>query len=89
MADCADGKTIEDMIFDDQNIERSPWPVCGHKVPRSELVFFTQVFLIFAVIVFCIFRLSVSRSCEEMTVYIAILTSTVTYLLPPPNKTGQ
>jgi len=82
------GTAIEGLVFDADNQERSPWSSpCGSRVPRSEVVFITQICLIFVVVIFCIIQLFLPNiTCEESTIYIAILTSCATYLLPPPQR---
>lgn len=92
-ADEADGSTakgvcVEGLVFDEENKERPPWTSpCGTKVPRSEVVFITQICLIFSVVIFCIIQLSLPNvTCEESTIYIAILSSCATYLIPPPQR---
>lgn len=80
--------TIDDILFDVDNKERSPWASpCGTKVPRSEVIFITQILLILIVTFFCIAKLSFTKiTCEESTVYIALLASCATYLIPPPQR---
>ena len=82
------GIAIGDIVFDTDNKERSPWTSpCGTKVPRTEVIFITQILLIFIVTIFCIVKLSSNKiTCEESTVYIALLASCATYLIPPPQR---
>ena len=81
--------TVSNLVFDENNIERTPWSSpCGSEIPRSEVIFISQISLIFLTVIFCIVRLSLPGiACEESTVYIAILTSCATYILPPPQRT--
>ena len=38
---------IENLVFDDQNQERRSWRFCNNvSLPRSEVMFFAQIFLI-------------------------------------------
>lgn len=85
--DSVDG--LEGFIYDNNRVERKPWPCCGRKVPRSEIVFLIQVVSIFITVCYCVYRVSVSKDCEERTIYISILTATITYLLPPPRVQQQ
>ena len=43
---------IEDIVFDEDNKERSPWQLCGNDIPRTEVVFFVQVFVITTLVFF-------------------------------------
>jgi hypothetical protein len=85
---CGSGAlTPGDLVFESgTDEERSPWPFCGSKVPRSEAIFIVKVALVFTVVAFCIVRLSITESCEESTVYIAVLSGCITYLIPPPQR---
>ena len=86
--DSPKGICIDNLVFDEENKERSPWTSpCGAKLPRSEVIFITQICLLCIVVVFCMVQLLLPGvSCEESTVYIAILTSCATYLIPPPQR---
>lgn len=77
---------LTDFVFDDQNQERRSWKFCNKtSVPRSEVVFFTQIFFIFIFIILCAVKLTLFElSCEESTIWISILSSTVGYILPNP-----
>ena len=55
--DCAgSGAGITDLVFDDQNQERRSWRFCNSRLPRSEVVYFTQV----SIIVYCSFADQIS-----------------------------
>ncbi len=82
------GVCIENIVFDTEGKERAPWPSpCGSKVPRTAFVFIAQICLIFLIVIFCIVQLSRAHiSCEESTIHITILSSSVAYILPPPHS---
>jgi hypothetical protein len=81
--------TVQNIVFNETtNEERSPWTSpCGTTIPRSEVLFITQIVLIFTVTLFCIVKLSLTGvTCEESTVYFSLLASCLTYLIPPPQR---
>ena len=59
------------------------WPVCGQKFPKSEIVFFFQVILVYIVVIVSIVNLSIGQSDEKL--WITLLSSSIGYLLPNPN----
>jgi hypothetical protein len=59
------------------------WSFGGAKVPRAEIVFFTQALIIFIVIVSCIYNLSKGDG-EDGTLWSTLLASCLGYMLPAP-----
>ncbi len=82
MADEADG--VNNIVFDSENQERRSWIIFGKHIPRSEIVFFCQAFLVFFVAIFSAINLSLAKTCEETTAWVAVLSSSVGYMLPSP-----
>ena len=37
------GVGLNDLVFDDENHEQRSWKLCNSRIPRSELVYFTQI----------------------------------------------
>ena len=56
----------------------------GRTCNRSLLVFMCQFFAIVLILACAIVRIMLSTSCEETTTWVAILLSTVCYILPFP-----
>ena len=87
----------QDLVFErkcnnsssNENIinERTPWTVFGYECSRSFLLFVFQCFLICTMVLTSIISLTTSKSCEETTVWVAILSSAVGYILPCPSLT--
>ena len=44
------GGAITDLVFDENNQERRSWRFRNTRVPRSEVVYFTQIFIIVSLI---------------------------------------
>ena len=80
----ADQVDLGNVIFDEQDEERRSWIMCGNHLPRSEIVFFVQTILVFMLVGVSITCLALSDTCEESTVWVAILSSSVGYMLPSP-----
>ena len=77
---------ISNLVFDVNNKNRSQWPFCSNStVPRSEVIFFVQFSIIVLMIILCFSMLFLlSESCEEKSIWIALLSSLVGYILPNP-----
>lgn len=76
--------TAHSIVFDDNNQERRSWRFCNFTLPRSEVVFFCQISIIFFMIVFACINLGMSQKCEDTTIWVAVLSSAVGYILPNP-----
>ena len=78
------GLNLDNFVFDDHNQERQSWKCFGQTCNRSLVVFLSQFFVILLILACCIVRITLAETCEETTVWIAILSSTVGYILPSP-----
>lgn len=85
--DSADSPALNKIIFDDQNHERRSWKFCNKiTLPRSEVVFFTQMVAVMLIIVISSVKLGFySNKCEDKNIWIILLSSTVGYILPNPH----
>ena len=59
------------------------WVFLGEKLPRSEIVYFTQITLLFIIIVTAIANLSIKSGQEEL--WITLLCTSIGYILPSPD----
>ena len=77
---------ISNLVFDENNKGRPPWRCCSNStVPRSEGTFFVQVSIIVLMIILCFSMLILlSKSCEEKSIWVALLSSLVGYILRNP-----
>ena len=71
-------------VFDEENHERKSWKFFGRTCKRSLLVFMCHIFVIVLILACASVRIMLSTTCEETTVWVAILSSTVGYILPSP-----
>ena len=81
-----DATIVADFAYDRNNTERKPWKLCfDATVPRSEVVFLSQMIIILNLLSLCIYKLSLTQlGCEETTVWFSILCGLVGYVLPNP-----
>lgn len=63
------------------------WQLLGYRVSKSEVVFFTQVVLLYIVIVTCIVNLSIKNG--DSNLWTALLSSSLGYILPNPSLKKQ
>ena len=60
-----------------------PWKFMGRQLPRSEIVFFSQMTIIVCVIVASIYNLTTSH--EDRSLWITLLSSSLGCFLPNPS----
>ena len=78
------GGGITDLVFDAHQ-ERQSWRFCNSRLPRSEVVYFTQISIIIFLITFSLIKLVFFKlDCEESTFWFSLLSCTVGYVLPNP-----
>ena len=82
--ECDKQLNLGNFLFDEENHERKSWKFFGRTCNRSLLVFMCQFFVIVVILACAIVRIMLSTTCEETTVWVAILSSTVGYILPSP-----
>ena len=62
---------------------QTEWQFLGKPLPKTELVFFSQVIILYIVIITCIANLSLGS--EDSNLWTALLSSSLGYLLPNPS----
>ena len=58
------------------------WYIFGKRVPKVEAVFFTQIIILYIVIITCIVNLSIKNG--DSNLWTALLSSSLGYILPNP-----
>jgi steroid 5-alpha reductase family enzyme len=71
-------------VIQEHQQEKRSWIFFHKRIPRSEVIFIIQAILIFFLALASVISLFLSRSCEETTVWVGILSSSVGYMLPAP-----
>lgn len=76
---------IDQYVFDSKNEERPPWQIFGKKFPRSEIVFFTQVTMIFSVFIVASVNVTMNFNQIDLTSFwTGLIGAAVGSLLPHP-----
>ena len=65
-----------------QHTASNRWVLMGTKFPKAEIVFFTQVILIYIVVITSLVNISLGSTKE---LWILLLTSCLGYLMPSPS----
>ncbi len=63
------------------------WTVMGSKIPKSEIVYFCQIFIVYIIAIASVINLSMNNGISE--VWISLLSSCIGYLLPNPKLKQQ
>ena len=63
--------------------DNSPWTFFGRRTPKSEAVFFSQIVMIYIVVIACIINLSINNGSSNL--WTALLSSSLGYMLPNPS----
>ena len=59
------------------------WCLMGRELPRSEIIFFSQMVIILIVVISSIYNLSTGH--KDRMLWVTLLSSTVGYCLPNPS----
>ena len=70
------------MSDETNNGSNGRWPLFGYRLPRSEIVYFSQTALIFIVVITSIVNLSLGTGDDKL--WTSLLSSSLGYLLPNP-----
>ena len=58
------------------------WTVCGERMPKNQVVYFTQIFFLFSVMAASIVQLAVGNENKEL--WVVLLCTCTGYILPNP-----
>ena len=79
------GGGITDLVFDTEHQERRSWRFCNSRLPRPEVVYYTQIIIIIFLITVSLAKLVFFiLDCEESTFWFSLFSCTVGYALPNP-----
>jgi hypothetical protein len=79
------GLAVNDIVFDHDNNERRSWIFFGRKVARSQAVFIFQVLIVATTVTVSLVNLTLEGSCESKSFWIALLSSSIGWILPSPS----
>ena len=80
--ECDKQFNLGNLVFDEENHEQKSWKFFGRTCNRSFLVFMCQFFVTVLILACAIVRIMLSTTCEQTTVWVAFLSSTVGYISP-------
>ena len=63
-------------------METTHWDCMGRKLPKTEVTFFSQVIIIYIVIITCILNLSFNNG--DSNLWTALMSASLGYILPSP-----
>jgi len=66
-----------------ENEARDVWNIFGYSIPKMEVVFFSQIVVLYIVIITCLVNLTLGINSHE--IWISLLSACVGYLLPNPS----
>lgn len=72
---------LEDDIESSKS-QNGKWHLFGKACPKTEIVFFVQVFLVYIVVIVAIVNLTIGRADDKL--WTALLSSSIGYILPSP-----
>ena len=74
-------------LDNDADNETQQWKFFGQVVPKTEVIFFCQVIILYIVIIACIINLSLRNG--DSNLYTALLSSSLGIILPSPSLTRR
>ena len=70
-----------------ETVRRDNWKVCGYIMSKSQVVYFSQIILIYIIIITCIINLSLKNG--DSNLWTALLSSCIGYILPSPKLKNE
>ena len=75
MIDQEDNINLGRIAFDDNNQETKSWACLGQTCSTLRIVYLSQLFVILLIIFGCFWRIHLSKTCDESTVWVGNLCS--------------
>ena len=69
-------------FLDKGDTHSDKWHFLGSNVPKSEIVYFCQMFIVYIIIITSVVNLSIQNGSSEL--WISLLSSCIGYALPSP-----
>jgi hypothetical protein len=74
-----------EMADENENVER--WNLLGKRLPKSEIVYFCQMVVVYIIMITSIINLSLQNGKVEL--WLTLLSSAIGYALPNPSMSGN
>ena len=58
-----------------EELRRDSWRFCGHKVRQTQVMYFSQIFILYLIIITCIINLSIGNG--DSNLWTALLSSSI------------
>lgn len=71
-------------VSNGNSVNNGKWHLFGKVCPKSEIVFFVQIILVYIVVIVSIVNLTIGR-VDDDKLWIALLSSSIGYILPCPS----
>ena len=84
MTDLEDKVNLGEIAFDGNNQERKSWSCLGQTCSRSLIVFLSLLYVILLIIFGCFWRIHLSKTCDESTVWVGNFCNAAGYTLHSP-----
>jgi len=69
-------------FLDKDDTHSDKWHLLGTRVPKTEIVYFCQMFIVYIIIITSVVNLSIQNGSSEL--WISLLSSCIGYALPSP-----
>ena len=86
MTDQENDINLGKIVFDDDNQERKSWACLVQTCSRYVIVFLSQIFVVLLIMFGCFWRIHLSKTCDESTVWVGFLCIAAGYILRSPRK---
>ena len=77
---------LEEMMEETRRGTES-WKLCGYGMNQSQVVYFSQIIILYIMIITCILNLSLKNG--DSNLWTALLSSAIGYILPAPKLKQQ
>ena len=84
MTDQEDKIILCKLVFDDNSQYKKSWAFLGQTCSISLIVFLSQTFVILSITFGCFWRIHLSKTCDDLIVWIESLCSAAGYILLSP-----
>ena len=84
MTDQEDNINLGKIVSDDNNQEGKWWAYLAQTCSRSLIVFLSQLFVIFMILLCCHRKIRLFETFDDFSVWLGILCSAAVYVLPSP-----